>query len=400
VRRNLAALVFETLVTLDDRGQPQPALAVSWEAAPGNQRWQFNLRRGVKFHDGSPLTSDAVAASLRAANPNWRVLALGDSVVIERDTPTPNLPAELALSRNSIVKRNGKLLGTGPFAISEWQPGKKLTVTAQDEYWGGRPFLDVVQLEMGKSLREQMIALDLGRSDFIEIAPEQAHRASAEGRRVQASAPAELMALVFSRERQSPEEGRLREALGLSIDRAAMSNVLLQGSGEPAGGLLPNWMSGYEFLFPAEANLARARQIRTEVRQTPAWTLGYDVRDPLARVIAERIALNARDAGLTLQPTSVNSADVRLVRLPLASLDAHIALSDLAATLGAPQPGFGSSSPEELYAAEKRLLQSQRVIPLLHLRAASGLSGNVRSWTQSRDGSWRMTEVWLGAEKP
>jgi ABC-type transport system substrate-binding protein len=298
------------------------------------------------------------------------------------------------------VKRDGKLLGTGPFAISEWLPGKKLTVTAQDEYWGGRAFVDAVQIEMGKSLREQMIALDLGRADLIEIAPELAHRASAEGRRVQTSAPAELVAIVFSRDRPSPEEERLREALGLSIDRAAMSNVLLQGNGEPAGGLLPNWISGYEFLFPTEVDVARARQIRAEVRQAPLWTLGYDARDPLARVIAERVALNARDAGLQLQPSITNPADVRLVRVAMVSLDARLALSHLAANLGLPQPGFSGSSPEDLYTAESELLRSQRVIPLLHLRVASGLGGNVRNWAQGQDGDWRIAEVWLAAEKP
>src|SRR2546422_7007982 len=74
-----------------------------------------------------------------------------------------------------------------------------------------------------------------------------------EGRRVESSAPTELIALVFSRDRQSPEDGRLREALALSVDRGSMNTVLLQGGGEPAGGLLPNWMTGYAFLFPTRS---------------------------------------------------------------------------------------------------------------------------------------------------
>ena len=78
----------------------------------------------------------------------------------------------------------------------------------------------------------------------------------------------------------------------------------------------------------------RARR-GSEVAQAPAWTLGYDASDPLARVIAERIALNARDAGLTLQPTSHSTvADMRLVRMRLPSLDARVALSELAAKPG------------------------------------------------------------------
>ena len=138
------------------------------------------------------------------------------------------------------------------------------------------------------------------------------------------------MGLVFSRDAQSAEDGKLREALALSIDRESMNNVLLQGGGEPAGTLLPGWMSGYAFLFPTAIDLQRARQARDEVQQAPVWTLGYDASDPLARVIAERIALNARDAGLTLQTTATAAADMRLVRMPLPSLDAWVALSELA----------------------------------------------------------------------
>src|SRR5271156_5558535 len=69
---NLFRLLFDTLVTLDDQGRPQAALASAWEAGSGSQRWQFTLRRGVTFSDGTPLTPDLAATSLRAANTAWR----------------------------------------------------------------------------------------------------------------------------------------------------------------------------------------------------------------------------------------------------------------------------------------------------------------------------------------
>src|SRR5882724_10560674 len=50
--RNLSRLIFDTLVTLDGRGQAQPGLSSAWQVDPGNQRWQFTIRRGVTFHDG------------------------------------------------------------------------------------------------------------------------------------------------------------------------------------------------------------------------------------------------------------------------------------------------------------------------------------------------------------
>ena len=195
-----------------------------WRA--GNQRWQFRLRPGIRFHDGSALTAEIAAASLRASNPSWNVLADGDSVVIERDAPDGDVPAELGLWRNAIVKRNaGKLSGTGPFHIEDWQTGKKLTLRAEENYWRGRAFVDAVEIEMGKNFHDQLIALELGKADLVEVASEQAHRVAMEGRDVESSQPVELVALTFMREAQSPEEKLLREALALGVERASIRSV-------------------------------------------------------------------------------------------------------------------------------------------------------------------------------
>ena len=201
-RRNLMALIFETLVMVDDRGRLHAGLAVDWQAVPGNQRWRFRLRPGVKFHDGSALTAEIAAGSLRMANPSWKVFADEDSVVVERDRGDADLPAELALTRNSIVKRNGqgKLSGTGPFHIEDWQAGKRLRLGAEENHWRGRAFVDWVEVEMGRNLHDQFLALELGKAELIEIAPEQRHRATMEERRVSSSQPMELVALVFDKD--------------------------------------------------------------------------------------------------------------------------------------------------------------------------------------------------------
>ncbi len=399
MRRNLAHLLFDTLTVLDARGFVQPSVADSWTSASNQQHWQFNLRRGVTVSDGAPLIPEVVAASLRRANAAWKVTALPDAISIDLETPSPNLPAELALPRNSIVKRSDGLLGTGPFVISHWEQGKKITLMARDDYWGGRVFLDAIEIETGKSLRDQAIALELGRTDLIEISPEQARRAATIGRRVVTSSPEELMALWFTRDVLNADESRLREALSLSIDRTQLNRIFLQGDGEAAGGVLPSWISGYEFLFPSDANLTRAKQLRSEVRQPRNWTMGYDRNDPLAQLVAERVMLNARDAGLSITPNTAPGADIRLVRIPLASLDPQIAFGEAAASLAAAtkDPGVGTDG---LYFAENALLQLHRVIPLLHLRTACGIGANAQGFVLERDGSWNLSQTWLAAGRP
>lgn len=415
-RRSLTLLMFDTLVSLDGTGRVLPSLATAWTTAltnqpsgqPGNQRWQFRIRRSVKFHDGTALTAELAAASLRVGNPSWNVSADGDSVVIEpgRD---PELLAELALPRNAIVKRNGDDApsGTGPFQIVDWKPGKTLTLAADENCWRGRPFLDGIDIEMGKSFREQMTALELGKAELIEVAPEQTRRISQEGRRLTSSRPMELLALEFAREAASPDEKLLREALALSVERGSIHSVLLQGAGEPAGGILPNWMGGYEFVFPAGADLAKARQLREQVHTVPTWTLGYDGGDPMAHLLAERLALNARDAGLSLQPASwsnstagsAGSADVRLVRIPLASSDPWIALGNVAGLAEMPA-GKEASSVEDLYTSEEAMLGTQRLIPLFHLPVLYAASASLNNWSLRPDGSWTLADAWLGSGKP
>ncbi|HMK22481.1 MAG TPA: ABC transporter substrate-binding protein, partial [Terriglobales bacterium] len=340
-RQNLTRLMFDTLLTMDDRGRLKPALAVAWQASSGNQRWEFRLRRGVKFHDGSLMTAQAVAASIRAANPEWTVVPGTDSVTIERDAPDPNVPAQLARARNAITRRSegGTSVGTGPFYIRDWQPGKRLSLAANEDYWNGRPFLNGIEIEFGKSGRDQIMALDLGNADVVELPPDQTRRMNGEGKHVASSLPLVLMTLRFSREPQSADEGKLRRALGLSIDRTSIRNVVLQGAGEASAAILPDWLSGYAFVFPAGQDLERARQLCSEVKQTPTWTLAYDTNDPLARLIAERVVLNAKDARLVIQVAPTSNTDLRLERIPLASLNPRVALEAVALGAGSGNPG-------------------------------------------------------------
>ena len=396
----LTMLMFDTLVVTDESGRILPRLATSWQASPGSQRRQFRIRHGVKFHDGTPLTAETAAASLRAANPSWNVSTDADTVVIEYSKSDSELLAELVLPRNAISKTNpgGAPSGTGPFHVVDWQPGKKLSLAAEENCWRGRPFLDAIEIEMGKNFRDQMTAFELGKSDLVEVAPEQSHRISQEGRKLVSSAPLELLALFFTRDATSPEEKLLREALALSVERGSIRSVLLQGAGQPAAEILPNWMSGYGFVFSTDADLPKARHMREQVRTAPTWTLGYDGSDSVTRVLAERIALNAKDAGLLLQPTSGPTADLRLLRIPLAP-DPWIALANVASLAGTPL-GKEGVLIEDLYAAELALLGTKRFVPLFHLPVSYAASANLKNWALRSDGGWTLDDAWIGNGKP
>ena len=392
-------LMFETLVQLDAGGRPQPMLASSWRAEPGNQRWQILLREGVSYHDGFPVDAASVAASLRAGNPAWKVFAVGEMVIIETRSPEPELPAELALSRNAITHgEKERLAGTGPFLSRDWSPGKHLVLAANDMYWGGRPFLDSIDVTFGVPDREQALALDLAKTDIAQIAPEAVRRARAEGKTVVASEPVELMALMFENAAASESDTHARNALSASLDLSSLADYVMQGEGEPTAALLPNWVSGYAFAFSVPSS-RESRRLRLQ-GQPVSWKLAYDPADAAAHLIADRIRLNARDVGIAIDLVTSGAADLRLTRAPISSSDPRIALVELARTLGTDLPEFKGASIEDVYQAEKLMLQSNRVIPLLHLRTAVALRPPVREFRLLPDGGWDLGNVWLAPEKP
>jgi len=401
-------LVFDTLTRLDDAGRAVPALALSWQSNPSNKRWEFRVRSNVKFQDGTPMTQEAIAQSLTAANPGWHASAAGYGVVIETDTRAPDLPLLLADARYAITRRgaDGALVGSGPFRVAEWQPGRRAVFAANEENWEGRPFLDSIEVQMGRAANDQLIDLQVGKADLVEIAPDEARRAAERGARVWTSAPVELLALVFTPGWAAVEDARVREAVARSIDRGALTNFLLQKQGEPAGGLLPQWLSGYEFLFSAAADSGRARQLWSQISPVPPpLVLGYDASDALEKAVAGRVAVNARDAGIVVNTLALtNSAqnmDARLVRLRIASPEPGAALAALQSELAASLDAAGATplpdraTAEDLYARERAFIESFRVVPLVHLPEAYGLSPQVKDWMPLSWGAWRLADVWL-----
>lgn len=387
------SLVADNLVTIDAQNRTHPALAIAWESDATARRWQFTMRHGVKFHDGSAASAGAVAQILGALHSNWTVHSSGDLLTIDAEAATPSLLAELALPRNLILKRNasGFPIGTGAFRVVEWQPGKLLKLAANEESWSGRAFLDAVEIEFGRSLRDQAIALELGKTDVIE-APPQAGGSNASPH-IRTSLPIELMALVFSANSKA-QDARLREALALSIDRKPIQSVLLKGAGEPAASVLPNWITGYSSVFSTQANVQRAKVALAESRQ-PALTLSYDPRDPQAQLIAERMALNAREAGITVQVSLSGADDLRLMLVALPSADPATSLREAARELGLAQPVVRGNAVEDLYQAEHSLLEGHVLIPLFHLPVASAASARVRDWAPDSLGNWNLQDVWL-----
>ena len=407
----LASLVFDRLVRLDDHGATQPALAVSWQHDMQAKRWQFRMREGAKFADGTPLTPEAAALALQQLLGNeFDVSATSDSVVILADHSLPDLPAQLATGRYFIFHSaaDGTLSGTGPFRVTEWPAGdapRKLILTANEFCWSGRPFVDGIEITLGVDLQKRANAIAFGQADVVDLPASQVRLVGQRGVRTASSDPVELFALQFDLVRPAVQDAHLREAISAAVDRASIADVILQRQGIPAGSLLPNWLSGYAFLFPTALDLPRTKELLTaigrKVSRAAPLVLVYDSGDDEARAVAERAAVNLKEAGIAVQlsaqttgsATKPWAGDMRLVHQRITSPDPAVALSGLLDSLGEPIPAL--DTPQQDYAAERAPIDAFRVIPLVHVTESYGLGPQVHDWMVPRWGGWRLEDVWL-----
>ena len=211
-------------------------------------------------------------------------------------------------------------------------------------------------------------------------------------------------------------------ALFTALDRPTMANVLLQKQAEPATALLPQWLSGYAFLFNAETNVDRAKELRRMLPSNEAGVasplrLRVDPAGEMAKLLAERVAVNARQAAILVQvvnrPTAHSraaanaSADppvgAHLFAWHYSSLSSRAELDSLFAAYNLEErqeanatKSFGTrTGPEELCARQRRVLEDWRIVPLVEQAQSVGLAPAVRDWMPERWGEWHLANVWL-----
>jgi hypothetical protein len=255
--------------------------------------------------------------------------------------------------------------------------------------------LDGIELKTRRGIHDQWIDLEAGRADIVEVPAEDLRQARGEHLALVESRPVELLVLqVLSS--GVLRDANMRRALSLAVDRGALFNVIFQKQGEVTGSLLPNWMTGYSFLFPPDRDLNKARELRGGAAPAALTIAVEGSRDALT-LAAGRITLNLRDAGFPVQPatgTSHQPADLILKAIPLEQGQAGAALEGMRRALGGAEPVTAGSS-EAQFRAEREFLMDGAAIPLLYLPRAYAIGGRVRDFGLNADGSWVLEGVSL-----
>jgi peptide/nickel transport system substrate-binding protein len=270
-------LVFEGLV----RWKPgttdvEPNLATKWEASPDGKRWRFYLRRGVKFHDGTPLDAHAVAFSFaRVLDPKhpyalgpdgeyWQTLLKDvtrvsaiDPTTVEIETGRPYAPllGDIAIypivSPTAVAQYGDEFekhpVGTGPFKFESWTHGESLVMSRNEDYWGTKAGLDRIVFRVVIDARQRLIDLESGSVDmaaairpdeqpFVELHPDL---------RLEHTPGNDVSYLAFNVTRPPFDNRDVRRAANHAINKEPIIKLAFQGRAIAADGPLPPTQWGY-----------------------------------------------------------------------------------------------------------------------------------------------------------
>jgi peptide/nickel transport system substrate-binding protein len=264
------SLMFDYLVGTTPDGQPSQGggLASKWENSADHKRWTFHLRRGVKFHDGTEMTSEDVKFSLQRAmgkrsttgyaGPLRALIAdietpAPDRVVIVTKEPTLIIPTYLSrsLSTEGIVlpkkyiDANGddafarKPIGTGPYKFVEQVVGSHIKMTAVDNHWRiGVPKYKNVTFKLVPEETTRIALLRRGEVDVADVSRERVKELEKDGFPIHMRKEEALIHAwwILGPDGRTPptNDKRVREALNLAVDRNEVAQSIFGGYAEPA----------------------------------------------------------------------------------------------------------------------------------------------------------------------
>jgi peptide/nickel transport system substrate-binding protein len=308
---------FDKLTEYDDKLAVRPALAESWKLLDSTT-WEFKLRKGVTFHDGTPFTADDVIFTIERVpnvpnSPNSfaqftrgieSVKKVDDhTIVVKTKAPNPQLlsdfanifivQAKAARGATTADFNSGKaVVGTGPYKLVKFVTGESLEVERNDKYWGGKqPWAKVTERIIAKD-PARLASLLTGQVDAIDAVPiPDLDRLRKDGKFGLYRGPAALVHYVAldSARDTSPfvtakdgkplasnplKDPRVRKALSLAINRDAIAKRVMEGSATPASQMMPPiYPTASKSLKPDGFDPAKAQALLKEA----GWGEGFRI---------------------------------------------------------------------------------------------------------------------------
>ncbi|MBN1164689.1 MAG: ABC transporter substrate-binding protein [Candidatus Krumholzibacteriota bacterium] len=239
--------IVEGLVKYDEKDMViKPHLAVDWEVEEAGREWIFNLREGVMFHDGSPLTADDVVESIRRISNFFKdeIEKTGPLQVRFRfPGKTAGLLKTLSKVYFAIAKEDedGTVLGTGPFSLEKRNGSNKIRLNRFSSYWGEKPRLDGVTFHCLMDIEESVQSLREGKIDVVYMIPlSLAAEIEADGQLILSRLQGATFSYLHINTRKSLLDIKeFRYALNIALDRERIIESIFHGQADRCRGILP-----------------------------------------------------------------------------------------------------------------------------------------------------------------
>lgn len=270
--------VFDTLVTYDEKTLDLvPSLAERWEHSDDGLAWTFHLRSGVKFHDGTPCDAAAVVFSIerliadthphvyepsRPYQPNFKEIdkveaSDANTIVFRLKQPSAVFLNNLAMFPASIVsptavKQLGKRfatepVGTGPFKMSRWRRDQQIVLDAFPDHWAGAPKVSrAIFVPIADSVTRVQQLKQAGVHIAEDLPPTELDALVGQpGIAIQETVGLNVGYLTLQMEKPPLNHQKVREAIGMAIDKRELVQVVYGGHARPAVNMVPPDMWGH-----------------------------------------------------------------------------------------------------------------------------------------------------------
>lgn len=325
--------VFEGLVKLGSDGEPQPRLARAWSISPDGRHYTFELRPGVRFHDGQPFDAHVAKFALDRArapdalNPMKAALAaIADTEVVAPLTLRVHLSrragsllqtlgsgALVMVSPHSAAGNRTHPVGTGPFHFVDWRRGEAIRLERHAGYWGTLAAVNHVIFRFIGDPTAAYAAVMAGDIDLFSNfpAPENLAQFEADPRYALRVTSTEGETILAINQRQGPlSQLAVRQAIAHAIDRQALIDGAMFGYGQPIGSHFPPGHAAYVDLtgrYPLD--LPRARQLLAQAGYPDGFAVTMKLPPtPYARRCGEILAAQLARIGIRVRIVNIEWA--------------------------------------------------------------------------------------------
>jgi peptide/nickel transport system substrate-binding protein len=396
---NIAEHVFEKLITLDSDSRLIPGLAESWKTV-NPTTWEFKLRHGVKFHDGSDFTAEDVAFSIERVGKipdspgpfTTYTKAIKQVQIVDPHTirfvtafPHPQLQNDIntiyivskktATGASTADFNSGKAMnGTGPFRFVSFKRGDRVELARNDGYWGPKPAWTKVTFRVIPSDPTRVAALLSGELDAIENIPTADFAKINANPNFQTSTKTSHRIIFYhvdqfrdpspfvfdkatgkSLERNPLKDLRVRQAISKAIDREAIKSRVMEGLALPSANLVPAPMFGHNpALKPDAYDLAGARKLLAAAGYPNGFAMTihgpnnrYVNDDQIMQTVAQMLARAGIQTKVETMPMSTYLARARKLEFSFALLGWGASTAEASSPLRAhlvayiPEKGWG-----------------------------------------------------------